>query len=301
MTIKFILNPEAFQGKAEKVFWPRIEKYFNDRAIPFEMEKTSKAGHAASISKRAVETGFKTIVSVGGDGTAHDVLNGIVGTEAAMGIIPCGVGNDFVKMLGLSINNLEAACQVVADGYTKKIDIGMVNGKYFLNMVGIGFDGEVAERKAKTPKYIHGFYAYLIQIFPVLFFYQPKHVKIRMNGVSLEADILLLTIGNGRYSGGGFKLTPQAELDDGLLDICLSKYPGRLTVLRSISKVPKGEHVNLSFATMFRATEISVVSETPLAAHVDGEVVREKEYNIQLLPKVLNLLVKKTDKGAIQR
>jgi len=293
MKIKFILNPAAINGRAETIFWPRVEKFFQERNIAYEMEKTHEAGHATRISKRAVEQGFETIVAVGGDGTANEVMNGIVGSQVAFGIIPCGVGNDFVKMLGLSINNLEAACQVVADGFTKKIDIGIINGKYFLNMVGIGFDGEVAERKAKTPKYIHGFYAYLIQILPVLFFYQPKRVKMKMGGVSLEADILLLTIGNGRYSGGGFKLTPQAELDDGLLDICLSKYPGRWSVLWSIPKVPKGEHVNLPFATMFRATEISVSSETPLAAHIDGEVVKETEYNIKLLPRVLNLLVKK--------
>lgn len=293
MTIKLILNPAAINGKAEKVYWPRINKFFQERKIPFEMERTTGAGEATLLSKGAVEQGFKTIVAVGGDGTAHEGLNGLAGSQVNFGVIPCGVGNDFVKMLGLSINNLEAACQVVADGFTKKIDVGLVNGKYFLNMVGIGFDGEVAERKAKTPAFIHGFYAYLIQILPVLFFYQPKHVKIKINGVSLEADILLLTIGNGRYSGGGFKLTPQAELDDGLLDICLSKYPGRLSVLWSIPKVPKGEHVNLSFATMFRATEISVSSEVSLAAHIDGEVVREKTYAIKLLPKFLNLLVKK--------
>jgi len=293
MRLKIILNPAAEKGDAEKAIWPRAEKYFKERKIAYDLDRTFVPGHGTILAKKAVEDGFDTIVSVGGDGSASDIVNGIVGSGVTFGIIPAGVGNDFVKMIGLSIKNTEEACNTILEGHTKKVDLGVVNEKYFLNMVGIGFDGEVAEAKTRSAKYVRGFYAYLIQIFPLLFTYQPKQVRIQMDGITIDASILLLTIGNGRYSGGGFKMTPKAEIDDGLLDICLVNYPGKLNVLLNISKVPKGEHLSLPFTTYFRAKELTVESENQMVAHVDGEVVKEHKFHLKILPQALKLLVKK--------
>jgi YegS/Rv2252/BmrU family lipid kinase len=290
MKRKLIFNPAAGKGKAALV-WPKIKQIFDASKVNYDFVTTTKRGDGTPLATAAVQAGYDTIVAVGGDGLANEVLNGI-GEKTTFGIIPCGEGNDFLKMFGQTFADVEANCQAIINGKTRKIDIGVINGRLFLNMIGIGFDGEVAERKAQTSKYLSGFYAYLVQIFPLLLTYKPKTVQIKMNGVQLKADILLLTIGNGRYSGGGFKLTPEAELDDGLFDVCLSKYPGRFTVLTSIAKVPKGEHTKLPFATMFRTATIDISSDQPLAAHVDGEILKECCYQIKILPLRLNIIIK---------
>jgi diacylglycerol kinase (ATP) len=160
-------------------------------------------------------------------------------------------------------------------------------------MFGVGFDGEVAERKAHTFRFIKGFWAYYAQVIPLFFLYRPKPVHIEMNGVIMDTKILFLTVGNGRYSGGGFKLTPLAELDDGLFDVCLIHHPGLLGLFRHVSKVPKGKHLDLPFVFYFRTNEIKITSETLLPAHVDGEIIKEKEFNIKLIPQALNVIVKK--------
>ena len=287
------MNPAAEKGDCESTIWPCVEKHFKERNITYDLERTSFPGHGTILAKKAVEDGFDTIVSVGGDGSANEIINGIAGSNVTFGIIPAGVGNDFVKMIGLSVKNTEEACNTILEGYTKKIDIGLVNEKYFLNMVGIGFDGEVAEAKAKSPKYFRGFYAYLIQLLLLALTYKPKNIKIKIDGVSIEANMLALSIGNGRYAGGGFKLTPDAEIDDGLFDICLIKYPGVLGIFWNTPKVPTGEHIHLPITTMFKANEITVSSDSLLTAHVDGEVVKEKTFHLKILPQALRLLVKK--------
>lgn len=282
----------AEKGVAEKN-WRKIQNFFDERGIVYSFDKTLTPGDAALLARKAVEEGFDTIVSVGGDGTASEVINGLVGSDATFGIIPAGVGNDFAKNIGISRTNLQAACETILEGYTRKIDIGSVNGRYFLNMIGIGFDGEAAERKAKSFKFIKGFWAYYVQVIPLLFMYRPKPVKIKMDGVSMETSILFVTIGNGKYSGGGFKLTPLAEIDDGLFDVCLAHYPGLFDLLRHVNKVPKGKHIKLPFIFYFRTGSISLSSEIPLPAHIDGELSKEKSYDIKILPQALKILAKK--------
>ena len=290
MKLKLILNPAS--AKSEKS-WPQVQKFFEGRKIPFDMDKTEGPGHATLLAKKAVQSGFDTIVSVGGDGLSNEIVNGMIGSDATFGVIPCGEADDFPKMLGLSRNRLEEACQVIIDGFTKKIDVGMVNGRYFLNVVGIGYDGEINERKALTKKYLHGFFGYMVQTVLVLLGYKPKPVRIKIDGVTLDTTIFLICIGNGRCCGGGFLLTPAAVIDDGLLEICLIKYPGKLRTILDIPKVPKGEHLKLPYVTTFRAAELDISSEVLLTSHIDGEIAKENRYQIRILPQKLKVLAKK--------
>ncbi len=292
MKLKFIINPSAEKGVAERN-WKRIKSFFEERGVAYSFDRMMTPGDGALLARKAVDEGFDTVVAVGGDGTASSVLNGLVGSEVTMGIIPVGVGNDFAKLIGVSRTNLQSACETILDGNTRQIDIGSINGKYFFNMVGIGFDGEAAERKAHTFKFIKGFWAYYVQVIPLLFMYRPKPVRIRMDGISMETSILFITIGNGRFSGGGFKLTPLAELDDGLFDVCLAHYPGLFSLLRHVNKVPKGKHIKLPFVFYFRTASINISSDVTLPAHIDGELASEKSYDIKILPRALKILVKK--------
>jgi YegS/Rv2252/BmrU family lipid kinase len=290
MKLKLILNPASAKSKE---CWPEIQKILEGRKIIYDLDRTEGPGHATLLAKKAVQSGFDTIISVGGDGLSNEIANGMIGSDATFGVIPCGEADDFPKMLGLSKKRLEEACQVIIEGFTRKIDVGMVNGRYFLNVVGIGYDGEINERKALTKKYLHGFFGYLIQTILVLLTYKPKPIKIKIDGITLETSIFLLCIGNGRCCGGGFLLTPAAVIDDELLDICLIKYPGKLRTILDIPKVPKGDHVKLSYVTVFKAREINISSEATLTSHIDGEIAKAKEYQIKILPKKLKVLAKK--------
>jgi len=293
MKLKLILNPASGNGKAERR-WPEIQKILDQRGIAYDLERTGGPGQATPLAKNAVQSGFDPIVAIGGDGLINEVANGMIGSKATLGLIPCGDANDFSRMFGISENNLEEACEVLIEGFTKAIDVGMVNDRCFLNVVGIGFDGEVSERKSKSTGLLRGFWGYYVHTVLTLFTYKPKPVELKIDGVSRDTLLFFITIGNGRYCGDGFLLTPNAELDDGLLDVCLVKYPGKLKALWDIAKASKGKHVRLPYVTMLRAGEIRVASETPLTAHVDGEIAKENEYNIKILPQKIKVLAKKT-------
>ncbi len=291
MKVKFLLNPAAGKDICEK-YWPRVKTFFDDKKIFYDLEKTTGPNQAAGLAKKAVESGFDTIVSIGGDGFTNEIVNGVIGSEAALGLIPCGDANDFPKMFGISKKNVEEACSIIAEGFTRKVDLGSVNERYFLNVVGIGCDGEITEQKAKIKKRFVGFFGYFIQAIVTTLTYKPKLVKIKMDGVTFEASILLLTIGNGRCCGGGFLLTPAAVIDDGVFDICLIKWPGKLWTLWDLPKVPKGKHVGKLHTIIFRAKEIDVSSEELLTAHIDGEVTKANKFRIKILPQALKVLAK---------
>ncbi len=292
MKLKIILNPAAEKGVAGKKSWPKVKAFFDQKGIEYSLDKTLAPGDGTILAGKAVREGYDTIVSMGGDGTASEVINGLAGSEVKFGIIPCGVGNDFVKVVGLSRKNLVEACEAILAGNTRKVDLGSVNGRYFFNMIGIGFDGEVAERKAHSFRFIKGFWAYYAQVIPLLFMYRPKPVHIEMDGVTMVTSILFVTIGNGRFSGGGFKLTPLSVIDDGLFDICLAQYPGIFNLVRHVNKVPKGKHIKLPFVFYFRTNRIKITSDILLPAHIDGELANSKEFDIKILPRALNMIVK---------
>jgi YegS/Rv2252/BmrU family lipid kinase len=295
MKLKLIINPVAEKGRAEKTCHNKITSFFKENHVEFEIESTVGIGDGTRLGRKAVEEGFDTIVTIGGDGTANEVINGIVGSNVTFGIIPCGEGNDFAKMIGVSRRNLKAACQTILDGYTKTIDLGMVNGRYFYNTFGVGFDAEVAEKKEKSFRFLRGYYAYLLQVIPHIFTYRPKLVKISMDGINMESKILFIAVGNGRYTGGGFKTIPLSEIDDGLLDICIIQYPGRLYMLRNLSRVSKGKHLSLPVVFYFKGKEINITATEPLTAHIDGEIFKEPEFNIKLVPQALRMIVRKPE------
>jgi len=293
MRLKIILNPAAENGVAGKKCWPKVKAFLEQKGVEYSMDQTLAPGDGTIQTSRALKEGYDTIVSMGGDGTASEVINALVGSDVNFGIIPCGVGNDFVKVIGLSRKNIIDSVETILRGYTRKIDLGSVNGRYFFNMIGIGFDGEVAEKKARSYRFIKGFWAYYAQVIPLLFMYRPKPVHIEMNGVTMDTTILFLTVGNGRYSGGGFKLTPLSEIDDGLFDVCLVHYPGLFNLFRHVNKVPKGKHIKLPFVFYLRTDRIKITSEVMLPAHIDGEVARSREFDIRMIPRSLNVIVKR--------
>ncbi len=291
MKTKIILNSLAGRGRAKRVI-AVIRDIFEDRKIALEMDITQSQGEATSLATEAVKNGFKLIVAAGGDGTINEVVNGIVGTRAIFGVIPIGLGNDFAKGIGVA-PKLEDACRVLYEGAVCEIDVGRINSRYFINGVGIGFDAYVARESQNIRKFLNPDWIYLYTVLSSLFKYKSPKLKISFNNTTLDKKALLIAVGNGKAAGGGFLLTPSAEFDDGLMDVCIIDDQNRLKLLRDLPKAIKGEHVNLPYVKTFKTKEIVVSSTSLLLAHADGEILESGEYKLKILPRALRIMLPK--------
>ena len=216
------------------------------------------------------------MVAIGGDGTVNEAVNGLMllppARRPAFGLVPDGTGNDYARTLGMRSGDLAAAAATLARGSIRPLDIGEVNGRFFANGLGLGFDGAVAEAAAKV-RYLKGFPAYLVSVFRVLSTWKNFELTLEVDGRTLDGPAFLAAVSNGRTCGGGFVLTPDAIPDDGLFDICRLGNLTRGEALRHLPKALDGTHVGLSFTTLLRGREIRLSSDRPLTVHIDGNLV----------------------------
>jgi len=296
---ELIVNLTAGGGKPHKHL-NTVSKYLKENGLNFKVCTTSHQGEAAELAQKAADNGAELIVSVGGDGTVNEIVNGIMKSknDPPLGIIPLGWANDFIKSTNIPSDIIEA-CKILIKGKTKKIDVGLINNQiYFANICGVGFDAEVAQlanqMKSKYPN-LHILSAFVYVFATIKKFLSPfgfHNVKIKFDGKEIHSKILFIAIGNGKFYGGRFKITPKAILDDGLLEICTAEEMGRLKYLMSIPKVFKGTHESIKEVNFYRAKEVVIQSSEPILAQVSGEVIEDqKEFTITLLPKSLKLIV----------
>jgi len=296
---ELIVNLTAGGGKPHKHLNTVLE-YLKENGLNFEVSTTSYQGEAVELAQKAADKGIDLIVSIGGDGTVNEIVNGIMKSknDPSLGIIPLGWANDFIKSTDIPSDIIEA-CKILIKGKTKKIDIGAINNQiYFANICGIGFDAEVAllanQMKSKHPnlRILSAFVYVFATVKKLLSPFSYHNVKIKFDGQEIHSKILFIAISNGKIYGGRFKITPEAILDDGLLEICLVEEMGRFKYLSIIPKVFKGTHASIKGINFYRAKEVVIQSSEPVLAQVSGEVIEgQKEFNITLLPKRLKLIV----------
>ncbi len=297
--MELIINQTAGGGKPKKLV-PEIFKNFDVMNVQYHSSWTTSSGEATKLARQAAESGTDIIISVGGDGTLNEIINGILSTQnqPALGIIPAGWANDFIKSTSIP-TDIYQACQIIKKGKIKKIDTGLINEQiYFANVCGIGFDAEIAAlaNQIKTDHshwktlsaYVYVFAA-IQKLLPPLPSFQ---AKITIDGQVIEGQMLFLAIANGRIEGGKFNITPDAEIDDGLLDICLVGKMGRIRCLHLLPKAIKGTHQNVPEVSFFRGKEILVEADKPVTSQVAGEIlIPQKTYYTQVLPQKLKLIV----------
>jgi YegS/Rv2252/BmrU family lipid kinase len=287
---KLILNPFAGKKRLIKEI-DTIKRILTSEGLDFDLAFTQSPKHGIQLAQKAVEEKFNLIVAVGGDGTVNEVVNGIIGVEdVILGIIPIGLGNDFAWMIGLSPKDIDKACKTLCNGAVKNIDVGMVNDRYFVNGVGIGFDAQVAQERLKYKGILSGVGLYLYAVIKTLFKYKPIQANIKLDEEIIDIAPLLIAIGCGKRCGGGFLLTPKAELDDGYLDVCVIQQIGKLKAICNLPKVLNGTHITMQEVNMYRTKQIIVNLPAALTAHVDGEILKEKTYQIKLLSKKLKVM-----------
>lgn len=295
-----IANPIAGRGAGTRLT-PHILELLKGYGLKPELSWTAAPGHATSLACEAVRQGFRTVVAVGGDGTANEVLNGLMQanggvTDTALAVIPIGTGNDFAFSAGLPMN-LVQACQVAARGQSRWIDVGWVQAdnepsRYFGNGVGIGFDAIVNIESRKLRK-LRGFLVYLIAVLKTLVtYYHAPQTVVRVDDREMVQPSLMISIMNGYRFGGGFYMTPGARMDDGLLDLCVAGKVDRLRMLGFVPQFMHGTHTKDVHITMTQGCQVCVESDSPWASHVDGEIygVGGRRYLVKLFPRRLRLI-----------
>jgi YegS/Rv2252/BmrU family lipid kinase len=288
-SVKIIVNPVAGGGRT-KALWQDIEKQIKNLGIDYSFIFTQGVGDATELAKVAVDEGFKKIFVVGGDGTLNEVINGIELNQTTVGVIPTGSGNDLSKMIG--IHRITDALTSLKHQARRRIDLGRAKGRLFVNNLGVGFDASVAATQKKF-KILKGNLSYLFSCLKVLCNFQAYQVEITADEYRFCDKIMSVSIGNGRFHGGCFKLTPEAIIDDGILDTCIIKELNKIKSLFSIPKAIKGTHGRLKEVESFKAKKISLYSQRPLFVHLDGEVLLEpvKDIEIEILPSSLEVFI----------
>ncbi len=298
--IKIIFNPMADMGNAWRAasdLRPIIEEYGGA-----DWSGTVYPTHATELARQAGEEGYERVIAIGGDGTVHEVLNGLMQLppeqRPILGIVPLGSGNDFARAVGVPASPAEALRRaLIAD--PRPTDVGWIRDdlgrqEYFDNTLGIGFDGVVNLRSHRLPL-LRGFLMYFVAVVQtILLNFDPMKLHIETDTETLDAHVLMLTLCNGPREGGGFHVAPAARPDDGLLDYVLVSRLSRLMMFRLIPEFMNGTQARFPQVRLGTFRRLTLVSDRPLYIHADGEVfsgfgTRLHRLEVEVLPGALRV------------
>lgn len=299
-----IVNPNAGGGLGRKD-WPEIEEFLNKAGINYKTVFTKYHRHAIQLASENADKGFRKFIAVGGDGTINEVVNGMMSRlsfveEMQLGVIMVGTGNDWGKMFNIP-NDYSESIQLIINGNTFLQDVGKVSYflrdekhyRYFINMAGLGFDAKVVESANKSKdKGKSSKFSYLITLFKTLMKYKPMHIDVHIEGKPLEGSRLFtMSIGIGKYSGGGMIQVPNAIADDGLFDIMIVNHIRKSKIIRKINKLYDGNIKMLKEVNMHRGHHLSVESKDGVLLEVDGESLGHGPFEFSIMDQKLNVIV----------
>jgi YegS/Rv2252/BmrU family lipid kinase len=267
-----------------------------DGVADYELVTSAEPHHALGLARDA--EGYDTVVAVGGDGTVHEVLNGLMArapeTRPAMTVLPTGSGNDYGRTLGISFD-LSTAVRQIATGVRKRVDVGVCNDRYFANSIAIGLDARVTAKavELKVTTGWSGIWLYARALRYVLFnqFYSHQVEVTIDGGQPTELDMMIVALTNGPTYGGGFHVTPDAVGDDGLLDVCIVDKVGLLNALWRLPFIVVGKHTRMKPVHMMRVQSLDLVSGRPVEGQIDGETVLATRYAVTIIPGAIEVLV----------
>ncbi|MEZ4886740.1 MAG: diacylglycerol kinase family lipid kinase [Chitinophagales bacterium] len=305
MNWSVIINPTAGGGKAEKQWHQKIAPLLQQKNIFHQTAFTQSAGHASKLTQQLIETGSRHILAVGGDGTFHEVANGIMNqtivasTEITFAVIPVGTGNDWIRSLEIP-SELEAAIHILQNGTTFLQDIGLVTfmnqykeqeHRYFINVAGAGFDGYVAYRMGKSLKRF-GQFTYFWELLKGIVSFQNIPIQLQSGSFQSDTPIFMLNVGIGKYLGSGMKVVPNAVLDDGLFDVTFIEKASKMEVLGQLNGLYDGSFIHFHKVKYFQTTQISIeaTGKTLLYVQADGELLGFAPLQFEILPKMLKVL-----------
>jgi diacylglycerol kinase (ATP) len=308
---RIIANPMSRRGTAAHLI-PEIEQRLKHHKIEYDLVLTNGPWNAVELARQAVAQGVKVVVAAGGDGTAQEVLNGLMEAkqsglgQVTLGVIPIGRGNDFSFSMGAPAT-MEESIAALAAGKTHRIDVGTVAGgdmppsRYFGNGVGIGFDAVVGFQSLQVPQ-LSGFLSYLLAVIKtmMLYFHAPL-VEIELDHETISQPALMVSVMNGRRLGGGFMMAPTSKNNDGLFDLTIAGQMSRMEILKLIPRFIKGTQAGHPAIRQVQSKHVRVTTlNGKLPSHGDGETLtmEGRQLTMDVVPNAIDLIVAPTEAAA---
>jgi YegS/Rv2252/BmrU family lipid kinase len=282
-----LVNPSSGSGRSLEML-AEVTAGLRTRDLAHRIVLTESVEHGCNEARAAAANG-ETPVVMSGDGLIGQVGGALAESGTAMGIIPGGRGNDLARVLGIP-TEVEGALDVLAGGHEREIDVGVANGKRFLGLVSCGFDSD-ANRIANEAKLVKGNLVYLYAALKALAQWKPATFTIDVDGERKVVTGYSAAAANSKAYGGGMLAAPDAELDDGLLDVGASGNVGKLTFLRGLSKIFKGQHREILRVQEWRGSEAVLDADRPFVAYADGDPIADLPVTVSLLPRALRVIV----------
>lgn len=289
---KFLLLANLISGKKKaNTILEKVKARLLKEGLKVEILYTSIENNFIKIARAKLDNSYTDMVAIGGDGTMNLSANILHQKNIVLNIIPSGTGNDFVKNINLG-KTLQEQIDTIISGKIMEIDAGICNNQLFLNGLGVGFDGQIVYDNLNKKSILKGHAKYYAQVLRILATFKPQNIKYSIDGKDYQDDILLLAISNGTTFGGGFKLTPNAVINNGWLDICVIRQLAPLRRFWEVLKLSKGTHEVLKKVTFLRGKKITIKENLNVKAHLDGEYFGTPPYEIEVLPKCFKIRVK---------
>lgn len=286
-----VRNPAAGRGRARR-HWPRIARALAAAGVKFDEVETRGRGQAIELAERGARR-YAGVVAAGGDGTVHEVANGLLraASGAALGVIPLGSGDDFAKLLPPA-----DPVERLTRGAVRRLDAGRIASDrlvYFANGMDVGFGAHAARNVSSVPRFLTGLGAYLGALAITLVRYPVLRLRLQLDGAPpFEQASTMVAVMNGNCFGGSFRVTPEARPEDGLLDLLVTERVGRARILALVPKIMRGAHAGERDLRLLRARRVVIESDDPLVVEADGEIVlqRARRLEIEILPGALPVI-----------
>lgn len=274
--MEIIANPTSGKNNGNLVL-QQVQSYLNSRNIPYNVHITKEVGHGKLLAQQLSHSGAKTIVALGGDGTCHEVLNGIDFNKSRMGIIPSGRGNDYAMGTGISLDPCKTISAIVAGKFTDN-DYIQVGNLRCLNVAGTGLDVSVLQHTANSSNKL----SYTTSLAHCLLNYKPYSITVEVEGQVKQYSCVMVGVCNGTQFGGGIKLCPVAKHNDGFLDLVIIEKPVGIPTIFVMPGFVKGKHMNKSYVKHILCKQVKIISNAPI--ELDGEIYQNEPFEAEIKP-----------------
>jgi YegS/Rv2252/BmrU family lipid kinase len=284
--VRLIVNPSAGAGRATRLL-PSVEAALRSHGIAFRVDRTRSIEHARELAAEACAAG-EVAAAMGGDGLAGAVAGALLEGDGVMALLPGGRGNDLARKLGLG-HDPAAAVDVLAAGAERRIDVGEAGGRVFVGILSAGFDSEV-NRIANGTRLPLGTLVYAYGALRALWSWRPARWEVTVDGAEHDFAGYAVAVSNSGVFGGGMWLVPDAQVDDGLLDVAFTEDQPKRAYVRGLTKVFKGEHVHDAGFRILRGREIALHADRPFTAYADGDPIADLPATVRVVPGTLRVL-----------
>ncbi len=298
-----IVNPNAGNKKGKKD-WDTISDLLKKEKLSFSVKFTERKGQAIVFTQEAITAGYRKFITVGGDGTLNEVVNGVFSNgvcptnDISLALIPVGTGNDWGRMFGIPLD-YKKAIKIIRDNNQMVHDVGLVSffdgpekkERHFINIAGLGFESVVVRRtNIQKDKGRSGKLIYFCNLLMSLLSYKNTKAEIIIDGVKSIADVFSINVGNGRYCGGGMRQTPFALPNDGLLDVTIINGMGKFEIIRNLKILYDGTILNHPKIDGYKCKNIKVSSDSVIYTEADGESLGHTPAEFSIIPASINIV-----------